>query len=75
MPLSTFEAKYSSRCPECPTRIEVGDEVVYVDDTVVHVQCGDAAEETVKQAAEAEVCQKCWQTRSVTGACGCDPED
>lgn len=71
---TTFEAKYSSRCPDCPEPIEPGDEVVYVDDTVVHARCEEAFVKRVAEEESAETCTSCWQLRSVTGACGCEPE-
>lgn len=34
-----FRARYSGRCGNCDERIEPGDEVVYLDDVVVHADC------------------------------------
>jgi hypothetical protein len=35
----SFEAKYHGRCGICDGKIEPGDECVYVDDEVCHIEC------------------------------------
>lgn len=38
--MSTFKAKYGGRCAaECGEQIRPGDDVVYVDDELVHLDC------------------------------------
>lgn len=38
--MATFEAKYRGRCgDDCGEDIEPGDEVVYIDDVLVHAEC------------------------------------
>lgn len=55
--MSVFSAKYSGRCARCPHRIEPGDDVVYVDDELVHLECEDTPPTRERTAV---VCPKCW---------------
>lgn len=42
--MSTFKAKYEGRCAaDCGRSIEAGDDVVYVDDELVHEDCEELA--------------------------------
>lgn len=69
MATTTFEARYKGTCHACEVPIRPGDEVVYAGDTLVHVAC----EVNVEAAGRvSDTCQKCWQTKSNTGACACD---
>ena len=62
----SFEAKFTGRCSDCGERIQVGDQVTYADDELVHLECDgpDAP------ARIAEVCGKCWLTKP----CECEEE-
>lgn len=56
---SIFRAKYGGRCAaECGEAIEVGDEVKYVDDQVVHLSCEVAF--NLSDDQKSEICQQCW---------------
>jgi hypothetical protein len=57
-----FEAKYSGTCGRCEGRINVGDQVMYEDDVIVHIFC----EETERPARE--VCTSCF----IEKPCECD---
>lgn len=70
--MKTFEAKYSSRCPDCSVPIEPGDEVIYVGDLVAHVGCTEAAEQRASSEVAGSTCTSCWEVRSVSGNCSCD---
>lgn len=74
MSVTTFEAKYPGTCQECGGEIEPGDEVVYLEDKLVHadVTCSAQRESTV--VVENDICKKCWTTKSVTGACACEDD-
>lgn len=63
--MSTFRARYPGLCASCDERIEPGDEVVYVDDAVVHAAC-----EAHRPAPERppDICPTCHLTRP----CDCD---
>jgi hypothetical protein len=65
----TFEAKFHSQCTACEETINPGDLCRWDDDQVfVHADCELA---TPEGAPAAETCGTCFQTRSVSGACGC----
>lgn len=56
--MSAFQARYEGRCAvACGRRIEVGDEVVYVDDELVHVECEGRA---LAATRPREVCTECF---------------
>ena len=55
--MSAFPAKYGGRCAHCPNRIIPGDEVVYVDDELGHLECEDNPPPTRRPA---EVCPDHW---------------
>lgn len=65
--MSTFEARYHSRCPACDELIRPGDPVKWDDDAVIHVDC-----EALAPDEPAEACPACFMVPSLTGACGCD---
>jgi len=49
---------YGGRCAaECGEQIRPGDDVVYVEDELVHVDCEERA---LRPAREVEVCTSCW---------------
>ena len=52
----SFEAKYGRICGSCTERIRPGDEVKYVEDELVHVDCAVAAPIECKT----ETCTVCW---------------
>jgi hypothetical protein len=60
--MRTFDARYRGHCNTCDEPIEVGDQLRYEDDEVVHGTC----KETVR--ALREVCSTCWLEKP----CGCD---
>lgn len=60
----SFEAKFGGTCAACGERIHVGDIATYVDDALVHVDCGDSA----RPIREADICTQCWLTKP----CDCE---
>jgi hypothetical protein len=65
----TFTARYRGRCAaSCGSAIEPGDEVVYVDDELVHAGCEEAALVPLVLARHPEVCSSCCLVRP----CPCD---
>jgi hypothetical protein len=69
--MSTFEAKYKGTCSDCHEPIEVGDQVVYVNDELVHVDCEGSALADVlnmRPRKKAAVCERCFMEKP----CGCD---
>jgi hypothetical protein len=68
----SFRAKYNGWCVECEEPIRAGDEIQYdAADQVVHVSCA-ASDRTDVQGNPRPVCPRCFQMKSVSGACGCD---
>lgn len=67
----SFKAKYDGWCRECGEPIHAGEELKWDEGVVVHAECVPDAD---KDEAPRPTCPKCWQVRSVSGACGCDPE-
>lgn len=66
--MNTFEAIYAGNCGTCSSRIEVGDEVLYLsggDSVLVHVECDGDMEEV--SARKTETCTECW----ILKPCGC----
>lgn len=61
----TFEAKYAGRCDACSNKIHVGDDVVYVDDELVHADCEGRA---LRGEKKVEVCTECFLEKP----CGCE---
>jgi hypothetical protein len=59
-----IKAVFENDCPDCEVGIKSGDEIVFREGAWVHVEC---PEEKTR-----EVCQVCFQEKSVTGACGCE---
>ncbi len=58
--MKTLRARYSGPCAnDCGVRIEPGDEVVYVDDAVVHADC-EASPEPERPVT---VCPTCHLTK------------
>ncbi len=56
--MKTFRARYPGRCAaDCGTRIEVGDEVVYLDDVVIHADC-----DTPTPEKPVDICPRCHLT-------------
>ena len=66
-----FSARYTSRCPSCERTVNKGEEVVHVDDLVVHASCGDVFADEVAKRDQERVCQSCWQVIAPAGTCGC----
>lgn len=66
--MSAFVARFPGRCAaECGEQIRQGDEVVYVDDRLVHLACeGLAIAGAVSRPRE--VCPECWLEKP----CPCD---
>jgi len=69
--MGAFKARYTGSCAaRCGTAIEAGDQVVYVDDVLVHVGCEEDAR--LKSALQEEktrvVCEVCWLLKP----CPCD---
>lgn len=64
-----FTARYPGRChADCGDTIEPGDDVVYVDDQLVHDGCTPAAE---VERAPRPVCLDCFTEIALNGACSC----
>lgn len=63
----TFAAKHRGPCAGGCEGIEPGDEVEFVDDALMHVDCEDA-EGVRPEPKQAETCPTCWLERP----CGCD---
>jgi hypothetical protein len=57
-----FTARYRGRCDNCGEPIEVGDQLRYEGDEVVHVACVEIP------LAKREVCTECWLEKP----CPCD---
>jgi hypothetical protein len=55
--VSAFVARYGGRCGGCSERIKPGEQVVYVDDELAHVDCEQWA---IENADQPEVCTTCW---------------
>lgn len=55
--MSAFRAKFGGKCAGCGERIIPGDEVVYVDDELVHLEHEAWA---LRKSAPVEVCTECW---------------
>lgn len=67
--MSAFQARYVGRCAAaCGQAINVGDEVVYVDDELVHVECEGRA---IALTRRHPVCTSCFLEISLSGECGC----
>jgi hypothetical protein len=58
----SFQAKYPGRCGSCDERIDVGDEVRYDDDELVHDRCKALAAD--EQGDLTKVCPDCWLLHS-----------
>lgn len=50
----SFQSRYPGRCGSCDNRINVGDEVCYEEDELVHDTCPD------ESGPIGEVCPECW---------------
>jgi len=55
--VSAFEAKFGGKCTGCGTRIIPGEQVVYVEDELVHLECEPWA---LRKSVPADVCTTCW---------------
>lgn len=64
--MSTFTARYRSRCSSCEGWVREGDTVRYDGPHLVHDTCPGGVDET-----PGAVCRTCNLTLSKTGACGC----
>lgn len=70
-----FEARYPGRCPACEDAIEVGDDLAYDEDVVVHFVCvGRTATHQAASKKPREVCPRCFTQKSVSGACICEDD-
>lgn len=57
----SFSASYPGHCRECSSPIEVGDQVAYVEDRIVHADCVDAAMYRVARGGkEPDPCPRCF---------------
>lgn len=58
---SVFEAKYEGRCghPDCGEKIEIGDQVKYIDDELVHRRCDIPFISSFQESKPANVCSDC----------------
>lgn len=66
----TFTAQYDGTCGICSESIRKGDRLDHFDGEVVHTSClPTSARDTVT----GHTCPICWEVKSVSGACGCDP--
>ena len=67
----SFAARYRGRCasPACDRSIDVGDEVVFVDQELRHDEC--ALDEGVPDAPVRRICTTCFTEVSVAGECLC----
>lgn len=73
-------AKYAGDCWKCYGAINIGDLIVMVDERWEHNECPDLLDAGTGQmtiedgwvVTPANTCEKCFQARSVSGACGCD---
>lgn len=63
----TFHAKHPDRCAgSCAEPIEVGDEVEYIDDQLVHFGCTPTAEPEPRP-----ICPDCFLEIPLNGVCSC----
>jgi len=63
----SFTAKYTGTCAaDCGYRIREGDQVEYVEDQLMHVDCPDAIAPITRA-----VCPECFTETAVNGACSC----
>lgn len=75
--MSTFTARYRSRCESCDNWINEGDEVRWAKadeydrggDVVVHVDCREKPDSL---AVTREPCGSCFTVPACNGECGCD---
>ncbi len=71
-----FEARYDGKCGSCGDRFMAGDDVVYVDDTLLAMECcGGDAGPVVRPPGHAvrKPCPRGFQIpRQRDGGCGCD---
>lgn len=65
---AVFTALYRSRCGGCDNDVRPGDDVTWVDDELVHLDCEGTAE-AAHRRAERPVCNACHLTLP------CDCED
>lgn len=68
--MGAFKARYAGTCAaRCGTAIEAGDQVVHVDDALVHVGCEEDARLRSLEAEKTRVvCERCWLLKP----CPCD---
>jgi hypothetical protein len=65
--VSTFTARYSSRCAGCDEQIHPGDTVAFGGTSTIHADCDDTQTETEKALV---VCPGC----HLTQPCGCEDD-
>jgi hypothetical protein len=65
--VSTFTARYSSRCADCDEQIHPGDTVTFGGTSTIHADCDDAQTETEKALTVCPGCQ-------LTQPCGCEDD-
>lgn len=72
----SFAARYGGACAECPTEICEGDQIEVLNGLPVHVECLPEellSDEVVQpRRYSTATCPECWQTKALTGACGCE---
>lgn len=70
---TTFTAKYDGRCAAaCGRRIESGDDVIYVDEVLVHDECAlGPVDGILPEPVKREVCTTCFTEVAVNGSCAC----
>lgn len=66
---AVFTALYRSQCVGCDNDVVPGDDVTWVDDQLVHLNCAGAAEATHRRAERPPtVCGRC----HLTTPCDCE---
>ena len=57
--MRAFTAKFEGHCLDCDGRINVGDQVQYDEDAVVHVDCDPIPDIDAPRRTERQ-CPQCW---------------
>lgn len=69
-----FEARYPGRCLACNEPIDIGDDLTYDYDQVVHYECAGRAASLATIGRRLEVCPRCFTEKSISGACACEDD-
>lgn len=67
--MSTFRAKFRSKCAACGETIREDDLVAWSEEVVVHADCPEPVDEF---AVVREPCGECFTVPAANGTCGCD---